>query len=105
MPYRSNLSRLGLAVLASALVATPAATALPVDPTGPAPADMRSAPADLRGESAASGGTGHVPAPGDPDDGGLEPVVVLLIGAGALALGGGGAVAVMRLRPHAPTAA
>ena len=105
MPYRRNLSRLGLAVLASAVVATPAAIALPVDPTGPAPDDVRSAPADLRGESAASGGTGSVPAPGDRDDGGPEPVVVLLIGAGALALAGGGAVAVMRLRPHAPTAA
>ena len=65
---------------------------------------MRTAPADLRGEAAASGGTGGVPAPGDRDDG-FEPVVVLLIGAGALALAGGGAVAVMRLRPHAPTAA
>lgn len=105
MPQRRNLSRLGLAVLASALVAVPAATALPVDPTGPAPDDLHTAPADLRGESAASGGTGSAPSPESRDDGGLEPVVVLLIGAGVLALGGGGAVAVMRLRPHAPTSA
>jgi hypothetical protein len=66
MSLRKTLSHLVAATLAAALVATPAATAMPIDPTGPSKQqqDMHastvhppSAQQDLRGEAAAGDGT------------------------------------------------
>ena len=117
MSHRRNLCRLVLATLAAASVAAPAASAIPVDPTGPAAAF------DARGESAAGGGPtsrplNHGPFPGPPTwpedpaplpprtapvragdgaDGGVDLPVVLLSIAGTLAIGGGMAVAASRV--------
>jgi hypothetical protein len=123
MSHRKTWSCLAVAVLVAAACAVPNATAFPIDPTGPAE-DSQAAPSaqqDRRGEAAAEPSRPayprYVPGPptwpehptpinrapaqpvSDGDGGGSDdfPVALLLIG-GALAVCGGTAAAVMRLR-------
>ncbi len=107
------LSRLVLAALVAVLIAAPASSAMPTGPHGNA-----TAMTDARGEAAASGGgTGAAPltalpsypaplpprAVSIPDGGGggsVDLLVVLLVIAGTLAVGGGLAVATSRVQPR-----
>jgi hypothetical protein len=120
MSQRKTLSRLTVASLATAALAAPAATAMPIDRSGRA-VHTQAALEDRRAEVAADPSVFTRPAgppswtadvnpvaraqaqlAGAGDDGGgsNDSLVLVLVVAGALALGGGMAATAMRVNPH-----